>query len=156
MVKKTTYKADWGETCASCAADFGECAYDLICRPGETALSCIDEHPFGHYERRVWSCGDGDSRLLHHLASPELILSLLEVDVILAHHHGRRTSSSSAWIEVFAPVDGLVRNAIAGTNFSVTGVTKTAPVSRALDAGAMTGRFRDPTRGSTIDSVDRG
>lgn len=36
--------------------------------------------------------------------------------MIHAHHHGRRTSSSSRFIEALAPADGRTRNVVAGIN----------------------------------------
>lgn len=64
------------------------------------------------------------------------------VDVVHAHHHGRKTSSNMTLVSALAPKDGHGRNVVAGINAAYLGSPATDVVSRFTDAGRLgTGHF---------------
>jgi hypothetical protein len=75
------------------------------------------------------------------VAAPKFLGSL-GVDVVHAHHHGRRTSSNPRLVDALAPADGRSRNVIAGAGAAYLGSPHAEVVERwSRDGRLGLGRF---------------
>ena len=110
----------------------------------ENARSIVAQLSFGGFRYQLGGdlTGSGDStepdvesHVLEHAG--ESRFGVLGVDVIHAHHHGRRTSSNSAWVEALAPVDGRTRNVVAGINAAHLGSPHDEVVARWTENGRL-------------------
>ncbi len=61
----------------------------------------------------------------------------LGMDVIHSHHHGRKTSSNPAFVDMVAPNDGLSRNVIAGISLTHLGSPQEEVVKAWQDNGRL-------------------
>jgi hypothetical protein len=80
----------------------------------------------------------------------------LGVDVVHAHHHGRRTSSNSRFADGLAPRDGRSRNVVAGINNAYVGSPHSEVLSVWLDGNRLAdGWFWVPTTAASGSSHTR-